>query len=251
MPILETLVVRFDANLAPLERAFGKGEQRVQRFGRQAAQVGGVLTAGLTLPLTLAGAAAIQLAAAAEEAGNKFDVVFGAAAGRASARIDELHQTIPAARSELVAMAASLQDLLKPLGVAAEAAADMSLETLELAGDIASFNDVQIVEVLEAIRSGFVGQSEPLLRFGADVRVAAIKAKALELGLMELGGELTNAARAQAVLAIVTESNTDALGDAERTMDSTSNSLKFLVRDMKDLGDTIGKILIPAVLPLV
>lgn len=249
--ILERLIVKIDGDLTGLEKAFTKADRKVRNAGKSMTAVGRDISTKVTLPILALGAASAKLAADAAEADSKFNVVFGRNAARVRQEIEGLGASIPAARQELIGLSAGIQDLLKPLGIAPDAAADMSVATLKLAGDLASFNNVRIDEVLLAIRSGMVGQSEPLLRFGADVRVAAVKAKALELGLMDLGGELTNAARAQAVLAIAAESNADAIGDAARTAGSASNQFKFFVAALKDLGEVLGNVILPALVPLV
>ena len=59
-----------------------------------------------------------------------------------------------------------------------------------------------MAEMLEKIRSGMVGQAEPLLALGADLSAAGVKAKAMELGLVGANGELSNAATMQARFAL-------------------------------------------------
>lgn len=189
----------------------------------------------------------VNLASAAEETANKFNVVFGTSAAGARAELEELTETIPLTLSQMQTMAAGVQDLLVPMGVVREEAAGMSVDILRLAGDIASFNDVDATRVLDAIRSGLAGSSEPLLRFGIDTRVASLEALAFEEGLIGLGEELDNTARAQAVMLAIQRDSTDAIGDAARTVDSTANSMRFLGRETLQLREDLGEFLLPTV----
>lgn len=248
---LARLNVIVGADISRLDKQLGKVTSSVKRTGQALTQVGQKLTATVTLPIVALGAAATKMASDAAEAANKFDVVFGGAAESVSQEIERLRQTIPAARFELQGMAAGVQDLLVPLGLSGDAAADMSIKILELAGDLASFNNLRVTDVLRDIRSGLVGQSEPLLKFGADTRVAAVEAKALELGLIREGEELTNAARAMAVYNIVLDSNVAAQGDAARTAGEAANTFKFFVAEVKDLAVSFGQVLLPVITPLV
>jgi hypothetical protein len=148
-------------------------------------------------------------------------------------------------------LAAGIQDLLVPMGLVRSEAAGMSAEFVEMAGDIASFNNVPVRQVLEDIASALVGSSEPMLKYGADTRVAALEAIALEEGLVRQGEALTRTAMAQAVFLAIQQGTTDAMGDASRTVDSASNSFKFLARDSKEASEMLGEVLLPVVTPLV
>lgn len=249
--LLERLVVKLEADIASFKSNLTAADRAMDQFGGRMQSVGAGMSAAITLPLVALGGAATKMAADAEEAASKFDAVFGSAAGRVRTQLEGLRETIPEARSELVGMAAEIQDLLVPLGFANEEAAGMSVGVLKLAADLASFNNLRVSDVLADIRSGFVGQSEPLLKYGAITNAAAVQTKALELGLIAEGEALTSTARAQAVLAIITESNAAALGDAAKTADSSANSMKFLARDVKDLAVTFGNILLPIITPIV
>ena len=69
-----------------------------------------------------------------------------------------------------------LRDLFA-VGVAPEQAAELSRALVELAADLASFNNSTPEDVLIAIRSGLVGEAEPLRRYGillSETRVAQV-----------------------------------------------------------------------------
>jgi len=212
--------------------------------------VGKALTLGVTAPLVGIGVAAIKAASDAQESAAKFDVVFGGAAAGAREELERLHETIPLTRAEMEGLAAGIQDFLVPAGIARDEAAGMSVDFLELAGDLGSFNNVPTAQVLNDIKSALAGSSEPMMKYAVDTRVAALEAVALEAGLIQQGEALDGAARAQAVFLAIQRDSTDAIGDAARTVDSTANSMKLLWRDTKELRDEIGAQLIPIITPL-
>lgn len=222
----------------------------LQAAGAKMTAVGKGLTLGVTLPLAAVGAASVKMASDAEEAANKFDVVMGDSSDSVRDALERLTDTIPLTRSEMEGLAAGAQDMLVPMGVARDEAAGMSLRFVELAGDLGSFNNVGTDQVLMAIQSALAGSSEPMRRYGVDTREAALEAIALKEGLIEQGEEMTTAARAQAVLLAIQKDSTDAMGDAARTADSTANLMKFLARDVRQLGIDIGQVLIPVVRPM-
>ena len=223
---------------------------KMQRTGQQMRSIGAGLTVGVTLPIAAVGIAAVKMASDAEEAANKFNVVMGPAADRVRAELQKLTETIPLTRSQMEGMTAGIQDMLVPMGVARAEAANMSLQMVGLAGDLGSFNDVGTDQVLMAMQSALAGSSEPMRRFGVDTREAALKAIALQAGLLSAGQEMNQTARAQAVLLAIQKDSTDAMGDAARTAESMANLMKFLKRDVLQLGISLGQVLIPAVRPL-
>ena len=229
---------------------FSGAVSNLQRTGQQMRSIGAGLTAGVTLPIAAVGIAAVKMASDAEEAANKFNVVMGPAADRVRAELQKLTETIPLTRSQMEGMTAGIQDMLVPMGVARAEAANMSLQMVGLAGDLGSFNEVGTDQVLMAMQSALAGSSEPMRRFGVDTREAALKAIALQAGLLSAGQEMNQTARAQAVLLAIQKDSTDAMGDAARTAESTANLMKFLKRDVLQLGISLGQVLIPAVRPL-
>jgi hypothetical protein len=61
----------------------------------------------------------------------------------------------------------------------------MSKKLLSLSSDLASFNNADPTAVLEALRSGLVGEAEPLRKFGINITAARIQAEAYALGLVK------------------------------------------------------------------
>ena len=120
-----------------LKRASGSAGKSFAKI----AKVGGAALLGVGAAAAVAGAKLFSLGSDAAETGNKFSVVFGAHAEAARAKLAALRDIIPATTQEMEKMASGTQDLLVPLGLTRGAAADMSLEFVGLAGDLASFNN--------------------------------------------------------------------------------------------------------------
>ena len=236
------LVARTDQ----FRREMDGAAQKMQQVGRDMQRVGGQLTTRVTLPLLAIGGAAVKMAVDAEESGNKFRVVMGDAADDVRDRFRDLQDTIPLTLNQMESLAAGVQDFLIPLGFARDEAAGMSADMVELAADLASFNNVAAEVPLQAIQSALAGMSRPLRQFGVDVSQTRLEMLALEEGIISAGEQMDSAARAQAVMIAVQRDSADAMGDAARTADSAANTFRFLRRDVAELGEEIGRILIPA-----
>lgn len=187
----------------------------------------------------------LRLAIDAQETANKFDVVFRGSIEETRAELRLLTNTIPLTLTEMQGLSAGVQDLLVPLGLARNEAAGLSVQAVELAGDLASFNNSEADEALNAIKSSLVGSSEPMRSFGVDTRETRLQTIALNQGLIKQGEELSGAARAHAVFAAIVADSSDAIGDAERTVNSAANGLRFIQQDIRETGEAIGNEMLP------
>ena len=166
--------------------------------------------------------------------------------------IKEIRKTMPTATSQIVRMSADMQDLLVPMGVARDEAQGMTQGFLDLANKVAAFNDVEPTEVLEAIKSGLSGSSEPLRRFGINALESSLEAKALELGLLGVGQKFTDldpkvkaGIRAQALLQQAIDNSSDAINGFAANNDSLIRRQQDLQANMQEMKEVIGGVLIP------
>ena len=176
----------------------------------------------------------------------KFEVVFAGQSREMQAWVDTLRTRLPLANREIIAAAASMQDLLVPMGVAREQATGMTQQWLELAAALAAFNDVPVDQALEAIRSGIAGQSRPLRQFGIDVRETALQQTALEEGLIKTGEAMDDVERQQALLLQAYKQSQDAIDGYEDQLGSTLMMEQELGATFKDTMALIGEGLDPA-----
>jgi hypothetical protein len=139
-------------------------------------------------------------------------------------------------------------NMLKPMGFATDKAAAMSTRLVDLAADMASFNNASPEDTLKALQSGLAGQVRPLRQFGVFLDQARIKQEALNLGLYSGKGNLDASAKAAASYAIILKDTKDAQGDFARTSDGLANQQRILKAQISDLEAKIGEALLPVVL---
>lgn len=194
---------------------------------------------------------AVQKASALAEATSKVDNVFHGSA-------EQIHEwakttTDSFGISQLAAerFAGNFGNLFTAFGVGEQAAADMSSALVELAADLASFNDTGIEEALAAIQSGLAGEMEPMKRFGAILTVERINAQAYADGIAEIGAKLTIAQKAQATYNLIMKDTANAQGDFARTSDGLANQQRILDAKLEDLTTNLGKGLLPVTLSFV
>ena len=192
-----------------------------------------------------------NLASAAEETKNKFNVVFKGVQDTTK-EIEKLSTDTGYAESSLQNFTSSLGDMIKPAGIAADEAFRMSKEFVQLGLDIASFQNKRPVDVMLAFESAIAGSSEPLQRMAINVKESALAQEAFNLGLTKnikefskLDASTKQQIRVRTILSKAFKDSTDALGDLSRTQDSYANIQRTTNEKVKTFGETLGKLLKP------
>ena len=230
---------------ATLFNRAGAGTVRTLRRISSAAQA-------LRGPLLLAGGAilaaagyVVNAASNQNEAISKSTEVFGEHQRAIEAFARDAAGSFGLAKAQVFEYASTLGVIIKGSGETQKAAADMSLEILKLSADVASFNNLSIGDALQKLRSGLVGETEPLRSIGVLLNEAAVKAKAYEVGIAQVGETLTNAQKVQARYALILEQTKDSQGDFARTSEEVANSQRSLTAQMQDISATMGTTLLP------
>ena len=189
----------------------------------------------------------INLASDLNEVKNVIDTTFGAS-------VSKIEQFAKAADtsfglSELAAKkySGTMGAMLKSMGYAEDAAADMSTTLAGLAGDLASFYNLDTDEAFNKLRSGISGEIEPLKQLGINLSVATLEAYALEQGIKKTYEAMTEAEKAGLRYNYILQATADAQGDFAKTADSFANQTRILSLQFETLKTTIGNALLPMV----
>ncbi len=245
------LVVKFRSDgVADVTGDVQKVDGSVSGFASNATRYGGMLTAGVTLPVLAMGVGAVKAASDTEEAINKTTVVFGDAGAAVVAWSTTAATNMGIAQSAALEYSSTLGNMLVNMGFTTDEAANMSTGIVQLSADMASFNNTSPEQAFEAIRSALVGEMEPLRQFGVNLNQAKIEAEALSLGLWDGVGAMTDSAKAAAVMSLITKETALAQGDFARTSDGAANQMRILQAQFQDAAATIGAQLLPAAIQL-
>lgn len=233
-------------------------ERDVDSFGRSAAaSMSGFAKAALVTAgaagigaVVLGAKSAITAASNLGEQINKVSVVFRGSEREVLAWSKTTAQGLGISSRAALEAAGTFGNMLVPMGFARDRAAEMSTTMVDLAADMASFNNADPTEVLDALRSGLAGETEPLRRFGIFLNDARLKQEAMNMGLYDGKGALDASAKAAATYAIILKDTKDAQGDFGKTSGSLANQTGILKAQVEDLSAKAGKVLLPAVVAL-
>lgn len=202
--------------------------------------------------LGLLGKTAIGTASDINESLAKNQVLFGKHAKGIDAWSKETASALGVSRQQALESTGTFGNLFTALDIAPKKSADMSKGLVKLAADMASFNNASPEETLEAIRSGLVGETEPLRKFGVNMNDAALRTEALRLGLVKNTKEaLDPQAKALAANALITKQTAAAHGDFARTSGGLANQGRILRARLSDVSAELGAKLLPAAVKVV
>lgn len=181
------------------------------------------------------------------EAQTKVRAVFADSADEIFAYAEGSAARIGFAESAALEALGTFGNFFTSSGLAVEQAVEMSTTLTDLAADLASFNNIDTSDAFVKLRAGLAGEIEPLRAIGIAITEAETKAKALELGLVDLGEEVGQAERLQARYALILEKSANAQGDFARTSDGLANQQRILRAQFEDILTVVGA---PLVSPL-
>ena len=129
--------------------------------------------------------------------------------------------------------------------------ADMSLNLTRLAGDMASFYDVDQADVARSLQSIFSGTIAPLRRYGLDLTQATLSEWAMKNGLDSNIKSMTQAEKVLLRYNYVMANTQAAQGDFAKTANTWANSIRVLKQEFQAWGSIIGSVIINALKPFV
>jgi hypothetical protein len=246
---------------ASMGKAIDQTASRSYRAGQQIGtgiKRGALLLAGGLTIAAGAGAALLKTSISAasdlSETVSKVGVVFGKSKDQVLAFGKAAAAGIGLSTQAADEAAATFGNLLVSMGLAQSKSATMSVALVKLAGDLASFNNINPEDALIALRAGLVGESEPLRKLGVNLNEQVLKAEAVRLGLVKLTkgqkeytAVLPPAIKAQAAYSLIFKQSKTAQGDFQRTQEGLANQTRILKANWENLKATVGTAALPSV----
>ena len=181
-----------------------------------------------------------------EESMSKVNVVFGQSSEAVIKFADDAAKNLGISKQAALEATGTYGNLFQAFGIGQAPAQEMSTTLVQLAADLASFNNASIDDVLLALRSGLSGETEPLKRFGIALNDVRLKEEAMSQGLIKNAkGTLPIAAKAQAAYALIMKDSALAQGDFSRTSDGVANMTRILQASFADVRAELGTALLP------
>lgn len=193
-------------------------------------------------------ASANKAASDLNESASKSRVIFGQSATGIEAFGATAARSLGISKQAAIEASATFGNIFVGLDIAQPKAAEMSQRLVTLAGDLASFNNLDPTVALEKLRSGLAGEAEPLRAVGVFLTEAKVKAEAMKLGLADSHGELSEGAKILARYQLILEQTGTAQGDFARTSEGLANSQRIANAELDNARADLGAASMPLAL---
>lgn len=247
----QNLKINITGDSSKLKNALSSASSKLSSFGSKMQGVGKSLTTRLTLPLAVAGGAAVKFASDFQESMNKVDVAFGKSKKEVKDFAKTTLKQFGIAEGSALDMAALFGDMATSMGLNQSAASDMSTSLVGLAGDLASFKNIGIDQATTALAGVFTGETESLKRLGIVMTQTNLESFAMERGMNANIKTMTQAQKVALRYKFIMESTSNAQGDFGRTSGGAANQMRIFQESLKELSAKFGQVILPVFTKLV
>jgi hypothetical protein len=225
--------------------SFDKLGANFAKVGKNIAKV----TAGIGIGLGVAVASqikpAIDAASDLSEGINAVNVSFGDAAEGVLKLGENAARGLGLSKTELFGIATQFSSFANTIagegGNIVQVVDDISTR----GADFASVFNLDVSDALAKFQSGLAGSSEPLRAYGIDLSAASVEAHALEKGIYDGVGAMTESEKVQARYSLLMEQTDKVTGDFANTSDGLANQQRILKAELENTRAEIGEKFMP------
>lgn len=238
------LHVDIDADTKGVSSGVDEASGKFSKLGG-AAKLGGLAIAG---GLVIGAKAAVDMIGKASDLNetiSKSRVIFGKHADEMETWAKGAATSMGLSEDAALSAASQFGDMFRQIGFTGDQATSFSKKTVQMATDLASFNNLPTADVLDSLSGAFRGEYDSLQRVIPNISAARVQQEALNETHKKSVDDLTAAEKATATLAIVQQDASRASGDFARTSGGLANQQKILHAQLDNVQASIGQKLLP------
>lgn len=149
--------------------------------------------------------------------------------------------------TQLTNYSATIAQLSDSIGLSGEQSLITGQAMAMLAGDMSSFKNLDMQQVMENFSSGLAGSTMAIRKYGIDISVASLEQTALNYGITKSVTTMSQAEKVQLRALTILNQSRVAWGDLAKTIESPSNQIRTFQNHLKTLSQQIGEIFLPAI----
>lgn len=189
-------------------------------------------------------AKALQGASDIEETINLFNVSMGEFATSTGDYLNRISQSSGLDPTFLQEATGNYTLLAKSMGLTAKNSVVLGKSVTNLGVDLSSLMNIPLEQVMADLRSGLLGQTETVYKYGIDLTEASLKQEALRLGIQKSVTTMSQAEKMALRYSVMIRASSLAHGDFAKTIETPANQLRILSQQMTQLSRTIGTVFI-------
>lgn len=195
------------------------------------------------------GSEAIELGSSITEVENVVDTAFGNMADKAYEFAATAKEQFGLSELAAKQYAGTLMAMFNSSGVAQDKAAEMSTTLAGLAGDLASFYNIDTDTAFYKLRAGISGETEPLKQLGINMNIVNLEAYAMSQGITKSYQAMSLAEQSMLRYNYIMAVTKQTQGDFINTQHTWANQWRLLTLNVQQFSSVIGQGLIAALLP--
>ena len=208
-------------------------------------KVAGMALGGAAAGLTAFAKQGIELATNLTEVQNVVETTFGKSTASVNKFAESAGKSFGISQLDAEKYTSTIGAMFKSMGLGSQDVVNMSEKMTGLAGDMASFYNLDPSEAFEKIRSGISGETEPLKQLGINMDVANLSAFAMSQGITTAYDKMSQSQQVQLRYNYLLSVTKDAQGDYAKTANSAANQQRTLKMEMEDMSAKVGTALLP------
>lgn len=192
----------------------------------------------------------IALGSDLAEVQNVVDVTFGNMSEQVNSWAKEAAEKFGLSELAAKQYSSTIGAMFKSMGVGGQELTDMSKKVAELAGDMASFYNLDTDTAFNKIRSGIAGITMPLQQLGINLSEANLEQFRISQGMTTAYKNMNQQEKALLRYNYLLSVTSDAQGDFARTSSSWANQTRILSLQLQSLKADLGAGLINVLTPV-
>lgn len=178
---------------------------------------------------------------------NLFNVAMGDMIEQGKSFVSQMQEVYGLDPSNIMTYVGNFNQLASAIEMPAETAAILSTNMTKLATDVASLFNMDVVKVADNLKSGLIGMTRAVTKYGIDIRATTLQQTALSLGITENVRTMSEANREGLRYITMMRQTANLSGDWAKTIESPSNQLRILKEQLTQLARAIGNLFLPTI----
>ena len=181
---------------------------------------------------------------------NLFNVAMGDMIEQGKSFVSQMQEVYGLDPSNIMTYVGNFKQLASAVEMPAETATILSTNMTKMATDVASVFNMDVVKVIDNMKSGIMGMSRAVTKYGMDIRATTLQQTALSLGLTDNVRNMSEANREGLRYITMMRQASNLSGDWAKTIESPSNQLRILKEQLTQLARAIGNLFLPTLIKI-
>lgn len=176
---------------------------------------------------------------------NQFNIIMGENTKAATEFVDKAERLFGLDPSKMQNSLLTFQSLGESFGISSNNAYIMSKNLTQLAADMSMAKNISFEQSLQKIKSGFVGEIEPMRAVGIALDKATLQETAYRLGIEQRIDTMTRAQKTELLYYQMMTASQQMQGMTAKQMLTPAMAIRQIQTEFTQLGRAIGSVFIP------